>query len=241
MVMKENFVIAKSDSWRMFDRISPRYDFLNRLLSLGFDIGWRRELKKYFLSKPSQKILDLATGTADVLLALVKDTPEIVEAYGIDLADQMLLIGRKKIAQAGLQERIHLQHGDAQQIPYADDGFDVVTIAFGIRNVPNPIIALKEMYRVLKKDGRALVLEFSLPRNFLVRLFYLFYLKIFIPIVGGMLSGDMKAYFYLNQTIERFPYGKQFCRMMEQVGLENTQAHPLLFGIATIYQGDKVS
>ena len=225
----------------MFDCISPHYDFLNRFLSLGFDIAWRREIKKYLPPGPLQKILDLATGTADVLLTLVKDNPKVVEAYGIDLAEEMLAIGRKKVTLAGLAERVHLERGDAQKIPYQDDHFDVVTIAFGIRNVPNAILALQEMFRVLKKGGRALVLEFSLPKIFFVRMFYLFYLKIFIPVVGGMISGNFKAYFYLNQTVEKFPYGKQFCRMMEQVGLENTEAYPLLFGIATIYQGDKLA
>ena len=241
MALKENFVIAKSESWRMFDRISPQYDFLNHFLSFGFDIHWRRKLKNYLPIGSQQKILDLATGTADVLLTLVKDNPQISEAHGIDLADQMLSIGRKKINQAGLADRIHLQHGDAQQIANADNAFDAVTIAFGIRNVPNPIITLKEIFRVLKKGGRALVLEFSLPGNFFIRIFYLLYLKILVPLLGGIFSGNFKACFYLNQTIGRFPYGKQFCRMMEQVGLENVAAHPLLFGVATIYQGDRLS
>ena len=233
--------LNQANSWEMFNAISSKYDFLNRFLSFGFDRSWRRELCRCLPQPQKLKILDLATGTGDVLLTLVQDSTRIQSATGIDLAEEMLNVGRAKIKRQGLDNKIQLQRGDVNQVPFADNHFDAITIAFGIRNVANPIIVLKEMFRCAKPSGRALVLEFSLPKNLLWRSLHLFYLRTVVPILGGIFSGNFRAYRYLNRTIEQFPYGELFGRMMKQVGFKNVKIYPLFGGIATVYQGDKAA
>jgi len=230
----------KSSSWRIFNRISSQYDFLNHVLSFGLDIRWRGRLIGLFPQKTGLNAIDLATGTADVLLSLCRTRgADVKKAYGIDLAQQMLEIGKQKIAKAGLGDKIELQHGDACHIPFGDDRFDAASIAFGIRNVLEPQKPLSEMHRVLKQGGKGLVLEFSMPKNPLIRFFHLFYLRHVVPFLGGILAGDYKAYQYLNQTIENFPYGNEFKTMMAGTGFEDIQSTELLFGTATIYTGLK--
>ncbi len=229
----------KAESWKMFDEISPRYDLVNRILSWGQDVSWRKKMADYLPNETGLVVLDLATGTADVLLALLKVRPEIEQGLGLDLSDKMLTVGRRKVDARGLAGRIILRNGDAQDIPNPDNTFSAVTIAFGIRNLPDPGKTLSEMYRVLKKGGRAIILEFSLPANPVIRFFHLRYLRYGVPIVGGMLSGNFQAYSYLNRTIEQFPYGKQFLGLMGQAGFEELRSQPLLLGAATIYYGKK--
>ena len=230
---------SKSQSWQMFNAISTRYDFLNHFLSFGLDRKWRRKLAKFLPSQPQQRVLDLATGTADTLLSFFKYNCNVNSAVGIDLADKMLEIGRAKIQQKGLDQKIVLQHADANQIPFEGQTFDAASIVFGIRNVVDPVIVLKEMYRVLKVGGRGIVLEFSLPANKVIRVLHLFYLRNVVPWVGWLLSNNYHAYRYLNLTIEEFPYGQKFCQMMTEAGFKMVRANPLLWGVATIYQGDK--
>ncbi len=222
----------------MFDRIAPRYDSLNRLLSLGRDRAWRRRMKRYLPEQSGLRVLDLATGTADQLLCLADD-PRVVSGIGMDRAVKMLDIGRAKIKQRGLDRSLTLKEGDAVSIPAEDASADVVTMTFGIRNVLSVTEALSEMRRVLKPGGRALILEFSMPENTVVRWWYLLYLRHIIPRVGSVLSGDVEAYRYLNKTVEKFPYGAAFCEMMYDAGFQSVQAHPLTLGVVTMYQGDK--
>ena len=236
--VNDDLTLSKSDSWRMFDDISPRYDFLNHLLSLGLDISWRRRLATLLPKRKGQRILDVATGTADVLLALIKN-PNVQACFGVDMAEKMLAIARAKVARLGFEDRILLQHGDANQIPFNDNTFDAVTSAFGIRNMADPNQVLGEMRRVLNSGGRALILEFSLPGNKILRAAHLFYLRSVVPAIGGLISGHGAAYRYLNQTIERFSCGAAFCAIMEDAGFQNVSAHPLMGGIATIYCGEK--
>lgn len=236
--MPHDLTISKSDSWRMFDEISPRYDFLNRLLSFGLDVLWRKRLAAFLPRNEGQRVLDVATGTAEVLLALIED-PRVQAGFGVDMAERMLDIGRAKAARLGLENRITLHRGDAGQLPFNDNTFDTVTIAFGIRNMEDHNQVLREMRRVLKTGGRALVLEFSLPENKILRALHLFYLRTVVPTIGGLISGHGKAYRYLNQTIETFPYGDDFCVLMEFCGFKDVKAHPLMGGIATIYTGEK--
>lgn len=239
MAPHNNTLLSKSNSWQMFDDISPRYDLLNHLLSFGLDIHWRRLLAKFLPQKINLKVLDLATGTADVLLSLFKNNSNVQSGYGIDLADKMMDIGRDKITKHDLTARITLQHGDAHQIPFDDHTFDAASVAFGMRNMTNPARVMSEMHRILNVGGRAIILEFSLPRNTIIRGVHLCYLRYFVPVIGALFSGHYKAYKYLNQTIETFPYGDNFCALMTEAGFHNVKAHPLLFGVATIYQGDK--
>ena len=223
----------------MFDAIAGRYDFLNRLLSLGQDARWRARLKDLLPGGERLDILDLATGTADVLIALAKDEPRINRGVGIDLSGKMLSIGRRKIEAVGLSTRLMIEQGDAQALPFCDGTFDCVTISFGIRNMPDLRLALLEMYRVTKKGGRVLILELSKPAHPLLLAGHLFYLNVIVPVVGFVFSGNFKAYQYLNQTVRSFPYGEQFCRILKQFGFHNIHAYPLMGGVATIYAADK--
>lgn len=229
--------IPKSESWQMFNAISPRYDLLNRLLSFGLDISWRKALARQVPSTPKLDLLDLATGTADVLITMCREKINIERAHGLDRARKMLDIGQEKIERLKLNHKITLTEGDANQIPFPDGRFDVCSISFGIRNVEDPSVVLQEMCRVLKPGGTALVLEFSLPRNALIRSGHLFYLRQVVPLIGFLVSGNVQAYRYLNQTIEKFPYGKEFESLMTQAGFEDVKTLPLLFGTASIYQG----
>ncbi|MCB0282809.1 MAG: bifunctional demethylmenaquinone methyltransferase/2-methoxy-6-polyprenyl-1,4-benzoquinol methylase UbiE [Calditrichae bacterium] len=225
--------------WVMFDRIAHRYDLLNRLLSFRQDVRWRNKLAEYLPQGEELVVLDVATGTADVLIALNKKSPNIKKAVGIDMAEKMLEVGRKKLEKLNLAQKIQLQNGDATDIKFEDNSFDATTISFGIRNVNNLDQALKNMHRVLKKKGRAIILEFSLPDNFILKKLYLFYFRNILPAIGSLISGDSYAYNYLNQSVETFPYGNEFCEIMQKNGFSNVKYFPLTFGIATIYQGEK--
>jgi len=237
--MDTDTTITKSTSWQMFDDISPRYDFLNHLLSFGLDIHWRRQISRFLPNKTNQKVLDLATGTGDVLISLLNNNANVQSGIGLDLAGKMMHIGRHKIKQSKFETRITLKHGDAHHVPFDTNTFDVSTIAFGIRNMNDPGRVLREMHRVLNEGGKALILEFSLPANPLIRAGHIFYLRTIVPLIGALFSGHYRAYRYLNQTIESFPYGERFCQMMDNAGFKNVKAHSLLFGVATIYSGDK--
>lgn len=223
----------------MFNQIATRYDLINHVLSLGLDILWRHSLTQFLPKRKDLVILDLATGTGDVLISLCLRNKNIKQAYGIDLAEKMLDIGRLKVNRVGLNSRIILDHGDANQIPYPDGLMDAVTMAFGIRNVEDPVRVLKEMVRVLKPNGSALILEFSLPRFLLLKWFHLIYLKTVVPLLGGLISGNFEAYGYLSRSIPVFPCGEAFLNLMRQAGLQTVRSNPMIGRIATLYQGEK--
>lgn len=230
---------SRHDVWKMFDRISPSYDRLNRILSLGIDRGWRRRMASLLPAGESLKILDLATGTADQILSLCRECPRVQSGIGMDLAEQMLEIGRIKVEHEGMSSCVQLKNGDACKIPLGDNEVDAVTISFGIRNVLSVETALREMLRVLKPGGRVLLLECTVPRNPVVKAGHLFYMRTVLPTVGGWFSGDREAYRYLNETIETFPSGAAFCAMMNEAGFVQVKHTPLTLGVSTIYQGDK--
>jgi demethylmenaquinone methyltransferase/2-methoxy-6-polyprenyl-1,4-benzoquinol methylase len=230
---------SRQQVWHMFDRIAPRYDLLNRLLSFRRDVAWRKRMGKLIPGGSDLNLLDIATGTADQILSLMVATPRIVNAVGVDMSEGMLDYGRKKISKLGWEDRILLKTGDAMSIPETGRSFDVATMSFGIRNVLNVSGALREILRVLKPGGRTLILEFSTPSNPLFRPLYFFYLRHILPIIGGILSGDSTAYKYLNRTIETFPSGEDFCAIMREAGFEHVKVVPLTLGIASIYQGDR--
>lgn len=229
---------SRHEVWRMFDRIAPRYDLLNRVLSGRRDVAWRKRMAALLPEGDSLRLLDVATGTADQIFSLMDSAPRIKEAVGVDMSEGMLEKGREKIRARGMAERIHLKTGDATAIPEPDAAYDVCTISFGIRNVENVVAGLREMRRVLRPGGRALVLEFSQPASRWFRGLYFFYLRHMLPTIGGWFSGDREAYRYLNVTIETFPSGENFCALMREAGFVNVRAIPLTLGIASIYAGD---
>lgn len=237
--MSDRLVLPKTQAPQMFDSIAERYDLLNRLLSLGLDVAWRDRLTALMPDGPNVKLLDLASGTADVVITLVKAKKNITEAVGIDPAVRMLEVGRRKVHHNGLDRRIQLLEGDAQHLDLADNSFDVVTMSFGIRNVPDMRLGLLEMYRVTKKGGGVIILEFSIPQNPILALGHWLYLTTFVPCVGFLFSGNFKAYLYLSQTIRSFPYGDRFCKILKQFGFSDVTAHTLLGGVATIYVAQK--
>jgi len=229
---------SRHDVWKMFDLISPTYDRINRVLSFGMDQGWRKEVVKHLPKNQNLKLLDLATGTGDQLISLFESGASIQKASGIDLSSEMLLLAEKKIKKKPYSAQIEWIRADAEKIPFQERSFDAATFSFGIRNVTDPLVSLKEIHRVLKPGGRCLILEFSLPPR-PIRGLYLFYLRNLLPRIGGLLSSQPAAYRYLNQTIETFPSGKEFLDLMEQASFKKTHQRPMAFGGVTLYVGDK--
>jgi len=227
--------------WQMFNRIARRYDLLNHLLSLGCDIYWRRKVIKFIPECPDQNLLDLATGTADQIITILKRCKNVTEAIGMDLAENMIKIAKNKIDKHNLGKKVSIEKGDISDIKYSDNSFDLLTISFGIRNVINVQKALSEMYRVTKAGGRVIILEFSLPKINILKTLYLFYFQKILPFLGSVISGDKFAYRYLNKTVESFPYGKNFCNILTEAGFTSVFEYPLTFGIASIYYGEKLS
>ena len=235
---KETLDSRKPESYKIFDDIAGTYDFLNRILSFGIDVYWRKKMTKKLPQRKNLQALDLATGTADVALTLSKQ-PQIAHVKGLDLSKEMIAIGRKKVEKANKRGLISLDIGDGTQIEAEDESFDVATISFGIRNFSDPDKSLRDIYRVLKPEGRLLILEFSLPKNRLVRAVYFFYFRNLLPWIGNLVSKHKDAYTYLNESVEHFPYGKEFAQKMENANFKNVTYTPLTFGIATLYCGDK--
>ncbi len=227
--------------WEMFNRIARRYDMLNRVLSFRRDVAWRKRMAGFLQDRRELVLLDLATGTGDQIFHLMAGGADIASAVGMDMSEQMLAVGREKVQKQDMGKRIELSVGDAVEIPSDDGLFDVATISFGIRNVVDVSRALSEMLRVLRPGGSAMILEFSMPENAIVRGGYTFYLRHLLPFIGGIISGDSYAYRYLNKTIETFPYGEAFCDLMRDAGFENATATQLTFGVASIYHGTKAA
>jgi demethylmenaquinone methyltransferase/2-methoxy-6-polyprenyl-1,4-benzoquinol methylase len=218
----------------MFDRIAARYDRINRVLSFGMDVGWRRHVARLLEVQPGQRVLDVATGTADLVIALAKSQPRAT-FVGIDPSEGMLAVGREKIASSGLSDRIALVEGAAEVLPFENASFDAVTIGFGIRNAKDPDLSLREMRRVLKPGGRLAVLEFSMPTNSVIRFFHLLYLRHVLPVIGGLLSGNREAYRYLNRTIETFPSGKSFIEKALSAGFSAMDQRQMALGAVSVY------
>ncbi len=228
----------KKESYKIFNEIASTYDFLNHTLSFGIDIYWRNKILKHLPNKDSINALDLATGTGDVPLTLIKDA-RVKKITGIDLSKGMVDIGIQKVKKKGLDKKIFLMLGDGVQIPAADNTFDLTTISFGIRNFSDPQKSLYDIHRVLKDNGRLMIMEFAIPTNPLIRAVYFFYFRNFLPKIGNLISKHKDAYTYLNQSVEDFPYGEKFLGMMKNAGFTNLSAMPLTFGIAMLYIGDK--
>lgn len=221
----------------MFDNISWRYDLLNRVLSFGIDIYWRKRAIAQL--KPSQPkfILDIATGTGDLALEALSLNPDKI--IGVDISEGMLNFGRKKLKERGLEFKIELQLGDSEKLLFPDNHFDAAMVSFGVRNFENLEIGLAEILRVLKPGGQLVVLEFSKPKNRLVAGAYNLYNKTLLPAVGKLLSKDSSAYTYLPESVAAFPEGDSFVKILTSIGFKEGKALPLTFGISSIYSGFK--
>ena len=228
----------KQDVEAMFDAIAPKYDFLNRLLSLGIDQRWRKQAVKMAgraLKRPPRRILDVATGTADLAIEALKLGPE--QVVGVDIAEEMLALGRQKLRARHLDHRITLQRGDAEHLDFEDGAFDIVLVAFGVRNFENLGAGLRELRRVLRPGGALVVLEFSHPHAFPMKQLYGFYSSQVLPRVGRAVSGDSGAYAYLPESIRAFPDGRDFLRVMGEAGFGGRKEKRLTFGVASLYRG----
>jgi demethylmenaquinone methyltransferase / 2-methoxy-6-polyprenyl-1,4-benzoquinol methylase len=222
---------------KMFDNISHRYDFLNHFLSLGIDKAWRREAIAMLNAFQPKLILDVATGTGDFAIQALTLNPQKI--FGIDISEGMLEVGRKKIKDRHLSDKIELQKGDSENLPFEENKFDAVTVAFGVRNFENLEKGLREIFRVLRPGGKLIVLEFSRPRTFPMKQAYSFYFKVILPRIGRFVSSDKSAYTYLPESVDAFPDGANFLRILENVGFKNTQCKALTFGISSIYSATK--
>jgi demethylmenaquinone methyltransferase/2-methoxy-6-polyprenyl-1,4-benzoquinol methylase len=223
----------------MFDRIAPRYDLLNRLLSAGTDVRWRRQAVDFLELEPPLRVLDLCTGTADLLIeALGRDGRS--SGLGVDVAQGMLVRGARKLERRGLARRARLVGGDGEALPVKAGSFDAAVVGFGIRNVGEPERALAEVRRALRPGGRFVVLEFSMPGGLLGRL-YRSYFTAVLPRVGGLVSGDASAYAYLPASVQKFPSPAEFAALMERAGFADVRIQPLTFGIACLHRGEKRS
>lgn len=234
---KESDLNKKQQVEQMFDNIAHKYDFLNRILSFGIDVGWRKKVVKMLAKTKAKLVLDMATGTADLAIEISK-VPG-VQVKGVDLSEGMLEIGRQKVKGKGLNQVIELVKGDSERIVFADNTFDAATVAFGVRNFENLEQGLLELFRVIKPGGRLFVLEFSKPRQFPYKQGYNFYFKNILPTVGRFFSKDSSAYTYLPDSVDAFPDGTNFLKVMEKSGFKSMEMHPLTFGTATIYVGLK--
>lgn len=217
----------------MFNHIASTYDFLNHILSFGVDIYWRKILIKN-LPQNSQKIIDIATGTGDLALAMANEK-KVQKITAVDPSTEMLKGAKIKAKKLNKENIIEFIEAPGEKLPFADNSFDVATISFGIRNFNNPHIGLMEIKRVLKENGTLLILEFSIPKNVFIKFFYLLYFRYLLPFIGGIISKNKKAYNYLNETVEEFPYGEAFLKVLKEANFEQASFRPLSFGLSTLY------
>ncbi len=222
---------------RMFDNISRRYDFLNHFLSLGIDTTWRRKAIRLLESKHPRLILDVATGTGDFAIAALRLKPERV--FGVDISEGMLEVGRRKLRERKLDGLIDLRAGDSEKLPFDDNFFDAVIVAFGVRNFENLAEGLREMLRVTKPGGTVVILEFSKPSKFPMKQLYNLYFTAILPWIGRWISRDASAYRYLPESVQAFPDGDDLLNVLSRTGYKNPQCNPLTFGISSLYWGSK--
>lgn len=234
---KDSDLSKKAQVAQMFDNISEKYDFLNHFLSMGIDVGWRKKVVKIIGKKNPNSILDIATGTGD--LAIMLSDLNVAEIIGLDLSEGMLAVGKEKVKAKNLSQVITMIQGDSENLPFEDNRFDAITVAFGVRNFENLKKGLSEILRVLKPQGKLVILEFSKPESFVMKHLYGFYSTVILPVLGRIISKDRSAYTYLPESVAAFPYGKAFNKILKNVGFTTIENQTVSFGIATIYSASK--
>ena len=223
---------------KMFDNIAGKYDFLNHLLSMGIDKIWRKNLIRMMSEDNPEKILDVATGTGDLAIQASKSIKNIM-ITGLDISQGMLDVGIEKIKKGNLDSRIEMIHGDSENMPFENDSFDAIMVAFGVRNFENLLKGLNEMNRVLKPGGKLFVLEFSKPKNIIFKSLFNFYFKYLLPLIGKLTSKDPKAYKYLFESVQAFPDYEDFLNIMDKANFKSNKYSIQSFGICSIYFGEK--
>jgi len=234
---KDSDLSKKAQVAQMFDNISKKYDFLNHFLSMGIDVGWRKKVVKIIGKQNPDCILDIATGTGD--LAIMLADLNVSEIVGLDLSEGMLAVGTEKVKAKHLSKVIAMIQGDSENLPFEDNRFDAITVSFGVRNFENLTKGLSEILRVLKPQGKLVILEFSKPESFIMKHLYGFYSSVILPFLGKLISKDRSAYTYLPESVAAFPYGKAFNQILKNVGFNAIENQPVSFGIATIYSASK--
>lgn len=234
---KDSGLGKKEQVSQMFDTISGNYDGLNRVISFGIDIKWRKKVLKIVSAKNPERILDIATGTGDLAI-LMAETPA-KEIIGADISEGMMEVGRKKVSEKGLDNRIKLVYGDSENLPFEDNYFDAITVAFGVRNFETLEKGLAEILRVLKPNGVFVILETSVPTKFPFKQGYNIYCKYMMPLIGKMFSKDQSAYTYLSKSASVFPHGEELNNILRKIGFIEVKNMPQTFGAATIYSASK--
>ncbi len=230
---KDSELGKKEQVAKMFDNISEDYDGLNRVISLGIDVSWRKKVVKLVGENNPQQILDIATGTGDLALMMAKLNPQRI--VGLDISAGMLEVGKQKIAKANLSDKIEMIVGDSENMPFNDNTFDAITVSFGVRNFENLDKGLTEIYRILKPGGKFVVLETSNPTKFPFKQGYKFYTNFILPVIGKIFSKDKVAYSYLSESANSFPFGEAFNNILQKNGFNNAKNLPVTFGVASIY------
>jgi demethylmenaquinone methyltransferase/2-methoxy-6-polyprenyl-1,4-benzoquinol methylase len=234
---KDSNLAKKEQVAQMFDTISGNYDGLNRVISFGIDVKWRKKVLELVAAKNPTKILDIATGTGDLAILMAKTKAE--QIIGLDISAGMLAVGKQKISQRKLDNKIEMVLGDSEQIPYPNDSFDAITVAFGVRNFEDLDKGLAEILRVLKPQGIFVILETSVPEKFPYKQGYKFYSNNILPLIGKAFSKDNAAYGYLSESAANFPYGEALNNILHKIGFIDVSAMPQTFGVATIYKASK--
>jgi len=234
---KDSKLTKKKQVEQMFDNISDNYDGLNRVISLGTDIKWRKKVVARVAASNPKSILDIATGTGDLAIQMANTGAKKV--VGLDLSEGMLKVGRKKISQKGLGSKIEMVQGDSENLPFQENSFDAITVAFGVRNFENLEKGLEEIFRVLKPGGIFVVLETSVPTKFPYKQGYRLYSNLILPMIGKMFSKDKDAYSYLSKSAANFPYGIAFNNILQKIGFIDVEDLPQTFGVSTIYIASK--
>lgn len=236
---KDSALGKKAQVAQMFDNISGGYDGMNRVISFGIDVKWRKKVLKLVSAKNPKTILDIATGTGDLAILMAETGAEKI--IGADISEGMMEVGRKKIAVKHLSDKIELVYGDSENLPFQDNTFDAITVGFGIRNFETLDKGLAEILRVLKPGGIFVILETSVPEKFPHKQGYQFYTKYILPLIGKMFSKDNAAYGYLSESASVFPYGSTLNNILTKVGFIDVVSMPQTFGVATIYSASKIA